>query len=265
MVPSVTEDDDARDAAGNGPPTAGMTERRSRAHGPAETFLLVGLRTYPAGRRPPDAGPAGRGERRCCGCGCRNGSGTARAPGRAWCSSARASGRTPAGRLPPLGDHRPGRAGHRPRPVDRHPLRQRVDAPDHRRGPAGRRPGHRGRGQRLRPARGPRPGAAVPRPVRAAQPRQRRRHQVRAGPALDAAPLAGSRPAPAGAGRRAESPRDPRRHALAADHDVLPDVRGHEERADTRSVPGLGARVPSRPAAVHQRGVRAAGARAARG
>ena len=86
------------------------------------------------------------------------------------------------GRVPPLGHPRPGRARHRPRPVDRDAVRQQVDAAGHRRGPAGRRPGRGRRGQRSRTARAA--GSAGRAALRAPEPRQRRRHEVRARPAV---------------------------------------------------------------------------------
>ena len=152
------------------------------------------------------------------------------------------------GRVPALGHARPAGARHRPGAVDRHALRQRVDARGHR-APTRRRPGPCRRGQRLRAVRRP----AAPRRrarlrVRAAQPRQRRRHQVRPRPAHHAAPLARTRPPAARGGPRGQPARHPAQHALAAGHDVLPEPDRHEERPDARRLPGLGARLPPRPA-----------------
>ena len=144
------------------------------------------------------------------------------------------------GRLPPLGHPRPGRPRHRPRPLDRDAVRQQVDAAGHGRGPAGRRSRRGRRGQRLRTARAGRRATERPAALRAPQPRQRRRHEVRHRPAVDAARLAGPGPPPAGTGRRREPPGDSARHALAADHDVLPEPRGHEERAGPRACTGHG-------------------------
>ena len=69
--------------------------------------------------------------------------------------------------------------------------------------------------------------------------------------------LGADRPRPGG-GRRGEPARDPAGDALAADHHVLPEPRRHEERADPRRLPGLGARLPARPGPLRQRGLRPA-------
>ena len=108
------------------------------------------------------------------------------------------------------GTHGAGGPRHRPGAVDRHPLRQRLDAGGHRPGPARRRQGRGRGGQRLRPARRPRRGAPGQAALRAGQPRQRRGHQVRRRPAHHRAVLARTRtgrsprrsPAPARAASR---------------------------------------------------------------
>ena len=69
--------------------------------------------------------------------------------------------------------------------------------------------------------------------------------------------LGADRPRPAG-GPRGQPAGDSAGDALAADHHVLPESRRHEERADPRRLPGLGARLPTRPGPVHQRGLRPA-------
>ena len=68
-----------------------------------------------------------------------------------------------------------------------------------------------------------------------------------------------------GAGRPQPEPvprRQPARHpdadALAPDHDLLPESGRHEERPDPWRVQRLGARLPTRPRPVHQRGLRLA-------
>ena len=95
--------------------------------------------------------------------------------------------------------------------------------------------------------------ARLPAALRAAQPRQRRRHEVRPGPALVPPGLARPRPAPG----RSRSPR-------AAPAGIPPAMRWRPittffqslvdmKNAQTRALPGLGARLPRRPAPLPQR------------
>ena len=186
----------------------------------------------------------------CCGCG--SSSGCATAPVAA--PAGRAVRREPRGahqpgRLPALGNPGPAGAGYRPGAVDRHALRQQVDAPGHPRRPPRRRPRTASPSSTTSPSSTAlRRGARRPPAVRPAQPRQRRRHQVRPGPAARP-PRTGSgpdRPRPE-AGRRREPARHPAGHALAAGDDVLPEPDRHEERADAGRVPGVGPRLPAGP------------------
>ena len=197
----------------------------------------------------------------CSGCGSWSGCATGPGRGRGSCCSARASARTPARTSSCTGARwasrrwaSTGRCGSARRTAaggcTRSPGRDRLDVDrdavavvnDF--------------GQLERPRRGaPRQAA-----LRAAQPRQRRRHQVRPRPAHRTAPawLGPDRPSPEPVAGR-QPPRHPAEHALAADHDVLPEPDRHEERPDPGRLPGLGPRLPPRPGPVRQRGLRPAG------
>ena len=88
------------------------------------------------------------------------------------------------GRVPALGHPRAGRPRDRPRAVGGDAVLERVDAGGHAARPGRHRSGRPRGGQRLRPDRGDAARPPLPAAVRAAQPRQRRRHQVRVEPAL---------------------------------------------------------------------------------
>ena len=197
----------------------------------------------------------------CCGCGSSSGCATVRrprAPGRAVRREPRA--RTPARTCSCTG----ARSASQALGIDRAlwigtPYAQRVDAPGHRRRPPRRRPGPRRRRQRLRPARGRGRGArARPRYVLVSHDND---GVTKFGPDLLAtAPawLGPGRPRGRG-GRRRQPARHPAGHALAADHDVLPELVDMKNAQTPGAVPGLGARLPRGPAPLRQRGVRAAG------
>ena len=99
--------------------------------------------------------------------------------------------------------------------------------------------------------------------LRHGQPRQRRRHQVRRGSCLVPAALAPPRSPPDAGGPRRQSARRAARDAVAAGHHLPAHPHRHEERAGSRAVPGLRARLPGRPGALHQRRLRATGQRRA--
>ena len=94
---------------------------------------------------------------------------------------------------------------------------------------------------------GPGRAARLPAALRPAEPRQRRRDEVRPRPALVPPGVAGSLPAAPRTGRRRQPPRHPADHAVAAGDDLLPEPGRHEERAGGGGLPGVAARLPRGP------------------